>query len=113
MKNINVYIGSRIRENREDLQLTQEYMARELDIAPNHYGRIERGENSCTLSNLIKICNILKLTPNDLLGNLIMDSNTNFNTKFNKLNLENKIIISKMMDFLLSENREQSNKITE
>lgn len=80
-------------------------MARELDIAPNHYGRIERGENSCTINNLIKICNILNITPNDILGNLILSNESDFNLKYNKLTLEDKILISKLISYLLSENK--------
>lgn len=105
MKNINFYIGTRIKEIREKTKFTQEYMARELDIAPNHYGRIERGENSCTINNLIKICNILNITPNDILGNLILSNESDFNLKYNKLTLEDKILISKLISYLLSENK--------
>ncbi|MEG2645977.1 MAG: helix-turn-helix transcriptional regulator [Clostridia bacterium] len=102
MDNINTYIGSRIKENREHCKLTQEYMAKELDIAPNHYGRIERGENSCTMYNLIKICNILKITPNDLVGNLIITNSKDFEENFNKLNIEDKVVVSKLTEFLIS-----------
>ncbi|MEG1058916.1 MAG: helix-turn-helix transcriptional regulator [Clostridia bacterium] len=102
LNKLNVYVGKRIKEYRERKKLTQEYMATILDIAPNHYGRIERGENSCTLANLIVICNHLQITPNELLGKLIITADSNIDCDFNKLNLEDKLVISKMTDFLLS-----------
>lgn len=102
MKDFNIYTGKRIKNYREKEKLTQEYMAKELDIATNHYGRIERGENSCTLYNLIHICNILKITPNDLLGELIITSEDALTSDINKLSIEDKTIISKFIQFLIS-----------
>lgn len=105
MKEINVYIGKRIKEYREKNKLTQEYMAKELDIATNHYGRIERGENSCTLENLVQICNLIKATPNDLIGALIITPDNNFSIQFDKLNIEDKATVKKIMEFLLAQYR--------
>ena len=97
-----VYCGKRIKEYRENMGLTQEYMARELNIAPNHYGRIERGENACTLSKLIHICNILKVTPNDLLAELIITKDTTLETEIQKLNVDDKKVVLKYVEFLIS-----------
>ena len=102
MENFKIYIGKRIKEYRENKHLTQEYMAKELDIAPNHYGRIERGENACTLSNLIHICNILQDTPNDLLANLIITKDDSLETEIQKLNLNDKEVVLKFVQYLIS-----------
>ncbi|MEG2610526.1 MAG: helix-turn-helix transcriptional regulator, partial [Bacilli bacterium] len=102
MKDINVFIGKRIKEYREYRNYTQEYMSKELEIAPNHYGRIERGENSCVNSKLVHICNILAITPNELFGDLIITSDDEFVCAYNKLALEDKLIVSKFTEFLLS-----------
>ena len=102
LKDFKIYTGKRIKEYRENKHLTQEYMAKELDIAPNHYGRIERGENSCTLSNLIHICNILEVTPNDLLAKLIITKEENLETEIQKLNLEDKEVVLKFVQYLIS-----------
>ena len=97
-----VYCGKRIKEYRENKDLTQEYMARELNIAPNHYGRIERGENACTLSKLIQICNILKITPNDLLAELIISRDSSVETEIQKLNVNDKEAVLKYVEYLIS-----------
>ncbi len=102
MENFKIYTGKRIKEYRENKHLTQEYMAKELDIAPNHYGRIERGENACTLSNLIHICNILQVTPNDLLANLIITKDDSLETEIQKLNLNDKEVVLKFVQYLIS-----------
>ena len=102
MEDFKIYTGKRIKENREAKHFTQEYMAKELDIAPNHYGRIERGENACTLSNLIQICNILQVMPNDILGSLIITKDEDLAKEVQKLNLENKEAVSKYVKYLIS-----------
>ena len=48
----NIIIGKRLKEYRENKGYTQEEVAKEIDVNPKHYGRIERGENSCTISNI-------------------------------------------------------------
>lgn len=102
MKDFKIYTGKRIKEYRENKHLTQEYMAKELDIAPNHYGRLERGENACTLSNLIQICNILQITPNDILANLIITKDETLENEIQKLNLEDKEAVLKFVQYLIS-----------
>lgn len=100
---INIAVGKKIKEYREYNKITQEDMAKELDIVPNQYGRIERGENSCTISNLIKICNVLKINSDDLVGSLILTKPDNgIGIDFNKLTLDDKIAVSKYITFLLS-----------
>lgn len=97
----NVHIGKRIKEYREAKGYTQEYMSKVLDIAPNHYGRIERGENSCTMSKLITICNLLEITPNDLIGEFIISSENQIFTDYSKLSLEDQATVFKFIKFLL------------
>ncbi len=45
----------RIRDLREDNDLTQENLARVLNISQAQYSRIETGENQITLDSLIRI----------------------------------------------------------
>ena len=103
MKEINVFVGKKFKERREDLNLTQEFMAKELDIAQNHYGRIERGENSCTMDNFIHICNLLHATPNEIVGGLVITAEEKVKNNFDKLNLEDRMVISKLVDYFLSQ----------
>lgn len=102
LKELNIYIGKRIKEHREKSKITQEHMAKELDIAPNHYGRIERGENACTMDNFIHICNLLCTTPNEIVGGLVITAEDKIKTDIDRLNLEDRLVISKMAEFLLS-----------
>ena len=102
MKDYNVFVGKKIKEYREDIKLTQEQMAKELDVAPNHYGRIERGENSCTMANLIQICNILKVTPNDLVGGLVITKDDDLKLEIDRLTLEDKKTVLSFIKFLIS-----------
>ena len=44
----NVIIGRKLKEYRENRGYTQEEVAKEIEVNPKHYGRIERGENSCS-----------------------------------------------------------------
>lgn len=101
MNSLNSYVGKRIKEYREVKGYTQEYMAKELDIATNHYGRIERGENSCTMNNLVSICNILEVNPNDILGELIINKDNELLKDLDKLSVDNRIVASKFVKFLL------------
>lgn len=101
-KNYNAYIGKRIKEYRSQKKLTQEDMAKELDIATNHYGRIERGENSCTMNNFLIICNLLEINPTDLLGELILNKDNELVEDIDKLTLEDKMVVAKFVKFLIS-----------
>ena len=105
MSDDNIYIGKKIKEYREHKNLTQEDMAKELDIAPNHYGRIERGENSCTTKKLIKICNILHTDANSIIGGLIITPEHEFEREYDKLSKKNKKQVLEFMKFLNSRNK--------
>ena len=103
IEELNITIGKRIKEYRELNKITQEDMAKELDVVPNQYGRIERGENSCTIANFVKICNILKISSDDIIGNLILTKpENNICSEFDKLTLDDKLSVAKYIAFLLS-----------
>lgn len=60
-KEIYMYIlGNHIREKREELNLTQEELAENALLDPNHMGRIERGEKEPGSYLLWKIMHNLK-----------------------------------------------------
>lgn len=99
---LNISLGKKIKEYREFNKLTQEFVAKELDVATNHYGRIERGENSCTLQNLVKLCDILNTTPNNLLCELLDNTTDDFFSYFNMLSIEDKIVLKEISILLLS-----------
>ncbi len=53
-------IGSRIKERRQDLGITQEVIANKLDVNPSHISNIECGRSHPSLTALIQIANILQ-----------------------------------------------------
>lgn len=59
-------LGKRIKELREQRNLSQEYIAEQLDIHPANYWRIENGVSYPKPENLEKICEILKVKPQEL-----------------------------------------------
>ena len=60
-------LGKRIKELREQRNLSQEYIAEQLDIHPANYWRIENGVSYPKPENLEKICEILEVKPQGLL----------------------------------------------
>lgn len=59
-------LGKRIRELRVKRNLTQEFVAEEIDIKPANYSRIENGISYPKPENLEKICDVLGLKVKDL-----------------------------------------------
>lgn len=53
-------IGLKIKERRQSLGITQEYIANMLDVNPSHISNIECGRANPSLTALVKIANILK-----------------------------------------------------
>ncbi len=62
-------ILEKIRNIRLSHGYTQEYMAEKLGIDTVNYGRIERGKSKLSLERFIRICEILEVSPTDLLNN--------------------------------------------
>lgn len=59
-------LGKRIKELREQKNLSQEYIAERLDINPANYWRIENGVSYPKPENLEKICEILNVKAHEL-----------------------------------------------
>ena len=61
-------LGYKIRKVRELRDLKREYMAECLDITPEWYRKIETGEYEPKISQIEKICEVLKVSILDLLS---------------------------------------------
>lgn len=70
-------LGKRIRQQRMLARMTQEKLSEAAGISLSFLGHIERGTRKASLDTLVKICNVLKVSPqlllqdsleNDLLG---------------------------------------------
>ncbi len=60
--------GTKIRNAREDLDLSQRDMSDMIPMNQSNYSKIERGLQEPNLEQLRRICQILKLDPNYLLN---------------------------------------------
>lgn len=61
-------VSSRIRERRHALGLSQSGLAELANVSPELVSRIERGRCLPSLPTLVTFSNVLRTTPNDLLG---------------------------------------------
>ena len=66
-KEINIQIGERIKEAREQKKLTQEQLAERVDVSPQYVSDLERGVVGVSLSTLIRICSCLTVTSDRIL----------------------------------------------
>jgi len=65
-------LGTAIKTERLKKKLTQEYIADELNISQRAYSKIENNEVQLKIDRLYRICEILDISPT----NLIRDNNT-------------------------------------
>jgi transcriptional regulator with XRE-family HTH domain len=54
-------IAARVREYRQQEELTQENIARKLGILPSAYSRLEQGKGALTTAQLVKISQYLQI----------------------------------------------------
>ena len=88
-------IHEKIRLVRETKGLTQEQIAEKLDMSPNGYGDIERGDSDIKLSKLEKLAEIFEMNLSELVDLSEKGSLTiNFSNQENKKSPKSKICIS-------------------
>jgi len=78
-------LGSRLRQERQRLNLTQEKLAEKVDVSHAYIGQIERGERSLTLETLVNIAEELDVTVDYLLESAIDISNSYYLQKIRHL----------------------------
>jgi transcriptional regulator with XRE-family HTH domain len=59
---VDAYIGARMRERRQQLDMSQDALAKTLGITFQQIQKYERGENRVSAARLFKICKILKVS---------------------------------------------------
>jgi transcriptional regulator with XRE-family HTH domain len=64
----NFKIGRNIKKLRELRDYTQEYIASQIGKKQTEYSKIERGKKKIEIDDLIKIADILKVRPEDILN---------------------------------------------
>ena len=78
-------LGTRIREERKKLNLTQAQLAEAIDISDTYMGAIERGERSLTLDTLVNLVNRLGVTVDYLLADSVSDNDSNIMEQFKQI----------------------------
>lgn len=63
---LNQLVGLKIKEIRNNLNLSQEDFAEKVGMHRTYIGQIERAEKNITLKNIHKICYALKIDPKEL-----------------------------------------------
>lgn len=61
-------IGTKIKKLRELRNFTQEYMAKNLEMTPSGYGKIERDETEVSYQKLEKIAEVLGINVEDIIN---------------------------------------------
>ncbi len=62
-------IGNKLYSFRKSMGLTQSEVAEKAGISDRTYADIERGTVNMRVETLLRICNVLKITPNEILLN--------------------------------------------
>lgn len=102
-------IGNNIKLARLKKGLTQEELSEKCNVSSQYISAIESGRTSGSLSLMIEICNILDVSPNNIFGNTVKNSNDSTNVLSNelsfsylKLNSENKKFVDNTISHLYS-----------
>ena len=67
-------IGKRIKQHREAAELTQDFLAEKTCLSSNFISYIERGEKLPSLENFIKIANVIEVSADTLLEDVLKNS---------------------------------------
>ena len=73
-KQINIEIGERIKNAREQRKITQEKLAERVEVSPQYISDLERGVVGVSVSTLKNICLALDVTSDSLLFDVVQDS---------------------------------------
>ena len=71
-------IGKRIKTARIRLDMTQERLAEQVNLSPNHLSNIETGTTKVSLPTIIKLANALQVSVDSLLADSVVQSKAVF-----------------------------------
>lgn len=63
--------GERVRQRRQELQLSQEALADQADVHWTFVGQVERGRRNLSLHNMLKLAAGLEIDPAELVRGLV------------------------------------------
>lgn len=59
-------IGKNLKEARKDKGYTQQYVAKQMNMTQQQYSRFENGVFQLNYEQILFLCNLYDITPNDL-----------------------------------------------
>ncbi len=107
--NIPILIGENLKNIRISLGLTQEEVAESLGLAPRYLSDIERNKTKGSITTLVKLCNLYKVTPTVVLKDYLSTSDSNLDDSisgFNNLEENEKNIIRKLIQYMNSDKKQ-------
>lgn len=100
-KEIDTVVGKIVKEYRLKKNLTQDELAKELDITPKYISRVENGISGLGDETLIKYINFFGITPNTLYQDLITNKDIKNQMEISKKISElSKDKLDLLMDFI-------------
>lgn len=78
-------IGQRLKRARLNKKITQDYLAKQLDVSVAFLSRIESGTSHVNLKRLSQICDILGVTEGEILNGTASSSQRYLVSDFNEL----------------------------
>ena len=78
-------IGQRLKKARKAKKMTQEELSEKLDVSIAFLSRIERGNSQVNLKRLVQICEILEVSPGEILNGVSSKSSQYLDSEFASL----------------------------
>ncbi|HJC46444.1 MAG TPA: helix-turn-helix domain-containing protein [Candidatus Lachnoclostridium pullistercoris] len=96
----NKVIGINIKKYRKAAGFTQEKLAELLDVSTVHMSHIECGHVSMSLEVLLRLCDCLSVTPNELLYGIYQETENKELSILNEMDEETKLLAMQILDLL-------------
>ena len=96
-------IGSNIKRARLLRGLTQEKLSEELDTSTNFISLVERGASGLSLTNLVDLCNILRVDISFIFDGLLAPTTDNDNliNSISLLSGEDRAIVDNLVNYII------------
>lgn len=78
-------IGERLKKARIDKNMTQEKLAKQIDVSVAFLSRVERGTSHINLKRLTQICEILGVSEGSILNGVSSNSDNYLASEFNNI----------------------------
>ena len=101
--NTQILIGNTLKNIRKSLGFTQEEVAESLGLAPRYLSDIERDKTKGSLTTLIRLCNLYKVTPTFILKDYLNTADFTIDDRlvgFYNLKDNEKAIVLKLIQFM-------------